>query len=169
MKYHLLTSTRYLVIIPIVCTLIGATTLFIYGGLETIQLVIETITAGSVSSKGAKSLLLAFIELVDLFLLGTVLYIIAAGLYELFINPNLDLPAWLVINDLDDLKNKLIGVVVVVMGVIFLGQVVTWDGTRDLLGFGVSIALVIGALSYFLSTKIKKNVKDPAVDHETAK
>ena len=44
------------------------------------------------------------------------------------------------------------GVVIVVLGVMFLGFVVAWDGTRDLLGIGVAIALVIAALTYFLST-----------------
>ena len=47
-------------------------------------------------------------------------------------------------------------VVVVVMGVLFLGQVVTWDGQRDLLGYGVGIAAVIAALTWFSSQKPKK-------------
>jgi uncharacterized membrane protein YqhA len=63
------------------------------------------------------------------------------------------LPEWLTINNLDDLKNKLIAVVIVVLGVLFLGQVVSWDGKTDLLGYGVSIALVIAALTYFLAQK----------------
>jgi uncharacterized membrane protein YqhA len=54
------------------------------------------------------------------------------------------------------LKNKLTAVVIVVMGVLFLGQVVTWDGERNLLNFGAAIALVIAALTYFLSQKSKK-------------
>ena len=52
----------------------------------------------------------------------------------------------------DDLKHKLIGVVIVVLAVLFLGHVVAWDGQRDLLRLGGAIALVIAALSYFLST-----------------
>ncbi|HSN46841.1 MAG TPA: YqhA family protein, partial [Casimicrobiaceae bacterium] len=96
------------------------------------------------------------IEIVDLFLLGTVFLIIALGLYELFISDKLDLPHWLVIRTLDDLKHKLIGVVVVVTAVLFLGQVVTWDGERDILGFGVAIAVVIAALTWFLATAAKK-------------
>jgi uncharacterized membrane protein YqhA len=47
---------------------------------EAVVLVNEAITKGDVSSKGAKALALAFIELVDLLLLGTVFYIIALGL-----------------------------------------------------------------------------------------
>ena len=41
-----------------------------------------------------------------------------------------------------------------VLAVLFLGQVVAWDGSRDLLGFGVATALMIAALTYFLSLKI---------------
>jgi len=38
-----------------------------------------------------------------------------------------------------------------VLGVFFLEKVVTWKDELDLLPLGVSIALVIAALSYFLS------------------
>jgi uncharacterized membrane protein YqhA len=88
--------------------------------------------------------------------LATVLYIIALGLYALFVDDRLPLPAWLEIHDLDDLKEKLISVVIVVLGVLFLEQVVAWDGGRDLLGFGAAIALVVAALTYFLSQKPRK-------------
>ena len=83
---------------------------------------------------------------------GLVFLMIALGLYELFIDPNLDLPDWLTFSSFDDLKNKLIGVVIVVLAVLFLGSVVSWDGSRDMLGIGAGVALVIGALTYFLST-----------------
>lgn len=150
-----ISSSRYLIIIPALGSFVAATTLILYGSVEIIQLISETLANG-VSSKGAKALTLAFIEVVDLFLLGTVLYIIALGLYELFVDDRLPLPAWLSIHNLDDLKDKLTGVVILVMGVLFLGQVVTWDGQRDLLRYGGAIALVISALTYFLSQRSKK-------------
>jgi uncharacterized membrane protein YqhA len=148
--------SRYLILIAVIGSFVAAATLLIYGAAETVVLVGEILTHGEVSSKAAKTLALGFIEVVDIFLLGTILYIVALGLYELFIDDTVGLPDWLVIRDLDDLKNKLIGVVIVVLGVLFLGQIVTWDGQRDLLNFGVSIALVIAALTYFQSQKAKK-------------
>jgi uncharacterized membrane protein YqhA len=157
MLQRVLAGSRYLIIIAVVGTLIAATALLIYGFVETVHVVTEAASKGDVSSKGAKSLALSFIELVDLFLLATVFYIVALGLYELFIDDQIAVPSWLEIHDLDDLKSKLIGVVIVVLGVLFLGQVVTWNGERDLLGFGAAIALVIGALTYFLSTRTKKD------------
>lgn len=152
---RLASLSRYLIIVPALGSFVAATTLLLYGAVEIIQLVGETVTH-NVSSKGAKALAFAFIEVVDLFLLGTVFYIIALGLYELFIDEHLPLPAWLSIHTLDDLKNKLTGVVIIVMGVLFLGQVVTWNGQRDLLPYGGAIALVIAALTYFLSQRGKK-------------
>lgn len=150
-----ISASRFLIIIPSLGSFIAATALLVYGAVEIVQLIGQTLDA-EVSSKGAKTLALAFIEIVDLFLLGIVLYIIALGLYELFVDDQLPLPAWLSIHNLDDLKNKLTGVVILVMGVLFLGQVVTWDGERDLLRYGGAIALVITALTYFLSQRSKK-------------
>lgn len=142
-----------MVILAVIGALLAATTLIVYGLLETVQLIANTIQTGEVTRKIAKALALEFIEIIDLFLLGTVFYIVAIGLYELFISTDVKLPEWLTINNLDDLKNKLIAVVIVVLGVLFLGQVVSWDGQTDLLGYGAAIALVIAALSYFLSQK----------------
>jgi uncharacterized membrane protein YqhA len=162
MIHRWLPSTRYLILIAVAGSLIAATALLIYGGVEIVEVVAQTIASGRVSSKGAKVLALTLIELVDLFLLGTAFYIIALGLYELFIDDTIPLPDWLQIHNLDDLKGKLISVLVVVMAVAFLGQVANWDGQRDLMGYGVAVSLVIAALTYFLSQKIKKD--KPAQD-----
>jgi uncharacterized membrane protein YqhA len=148
----LLNASRYLVLAAVLGSLVAALALFVYGVAETVAVVVDTVAKAEVSSKGAKALALAFIEIVDLFLLGTVFLMIALGLYELFIEENLALPQWLSISSFDDLKNKLVGVVIVVLAVLFLGAVVSWDGSRDLLGFGAGVALVIAALTYFLST-----------------
>ena len=148
----ILSSSRYVVIAAVLGALAASLSLFVYGLAETAVVITQTIAKAEVSSKGAKALALEFIEIVDLFLLGTVMLMIALGLYELFIDAELQLPDWLQIRTFDDLKHKLIGVVIVVLAVLFLGHVVAWDGQRDLLRLGGAIALVIAALSYFLST-----------------
>ncbi|HTN49577.1 MAG TPA: YqhA family protein [Burkholderiaceae bacterium] len=147
----LLAKSRYLVLAAVLGSLAAALALFAYGLAESVVVLVDLVTKADVSSTGAKLLALAFIEIVDLFLLGTVLLIIALGLYELFINADIELPEWLQVRTFDDLKNKLIGVVIVVLAVLFLGLVVSWDGERDLLRVGAAIALVIAALTYFLS------------------
>jgi uncharacterized membrane protein YqhA len=155
-----LALTRYLVIIPVIASLIGALFLTLYGAVATAidaAYTVDQILKGN--DKGIKTAAVQFIELVDVFLLSTVLYIIGVGLYELFIG-KLDMPDWLVISDLDDLKVKLISVVVTVLSVLFLGQVVSWDGQTNLLIPGAGIALVIGALTFFLSQQGKKKPRD---------
>ena len=154
MPSRVIAASRYLIVIAVVGVFALATALLLYGVVETYTLVSGLL--GAAGGKGSKTLILAAIELVDLFLLATVLYVIAIGLYELFINDALPLPSWLEIHNLDDLKNKLIGVVIVVLGVLFLGQVIAWDGQRDLLGYGAAVALVVAALTYFLSQQPKK-------------
>ena len=156
---NILGASRFLIILAVIGASLAATTMLVFGLIETVFLIQTTITNGEVSRSVAKGLALEFIEIIDLFLLGTVFYIIAIGLYELFISPNISVPKWLSIKTLDDLKNKLIAVVIVVLGVLFLGQVVSWDGDRDLLGYGAAIALVIAALTYFLSQKISEKAK----------
>ncbi len=104
------------------------------------------------------------IEITDIILLGTVLYIVALGLYQLFIDQTLPLPAWLKVNDLTDLKRDLIGVVVVLLGVSFLGEVVNWEGEKDLLPLGAAIALVVVALGFILWLTPRSHEQDPS-DH----
>lgn len=152
MLRSLLSSSRYLVIAAVLGALAAALALFVYGLAETGVAIANAVAKAEISSKGAKGLALEFIEIVDLFLLGTVLLMIALGFYELFIDSGLPLPEWLHFRSFDDLKHKLVGVVIVVLAVLFLGHVVAWDGQRDLLRLGAGIALVIAALSYFLST-----------------
>ncbi len=157
---RLLGASRYLIILAVLSTLAAGTALLVYGTVETFSIVRGLVT-GTGSLKGAKGLILAVIELTDLFLLATVLYVIAIGLFELFIDDRLDLPNWLEIHDLNDLKEKLLGVIIVVMAVLFLGQVATWDGVQDLLGYGTATALVIAALTWFMSHKGKKERDKP--------
>jgi uncharacterized membrane protein YqhA len=102
------------------------------------------------------------IEITDIILLGTVLYIVALGLYQLFIDHNLALPRWLKVNDLTDLKRDLIGVVVVLLGVSFLGEVVNWEGQSNVLPLGAAIALVIAALGFILWLTPAKHDLDDA-------
>lgn len=147
-------KARYLILIAVIGSFLASTTLLVYGLVEVVQLIAGLL--GGTAPIKAKVLVVACIETIDLFLLGTVLLLIALGLYELFIDDGLDLPEWLEIRHLDDLKNKLTSVVIVVLAVLFLGQTASWDGERDLLPYGAAIALVIGALTWFLREQPKK-------------
>jgi len=67
------------------------------------------------------------------------------------------MPHWLVIANLDDLEEKLTGIVVVLLAVTFLVNVVTWNGNLNILALGVSIGLVLFALGYLLKVRSKIN------------
>lgn len=153
---RLIVATRYLIVLAVLCIAVAATATIIYATVLTVGIVAGPVHTG-VGPMTTKALILGVIELVDLFLTGTTLYIIAFGLYELFFDQHLPSPSWLSIRDLDDLKAKVLGVVIVILAVLFLGQALTWDGERDLLRFGGPIALVIAALAYFLGQKSRAN------------
>jgi hypothetical protein len=70
-----------LVLAAVLGALAGAAALFIYGLVDTVVVIVRT---GEISTVGAKQLMLYFIEIFDLFLLGTVMLIMALSLYELF-------------------------------------------------------------------------------------
>lgn len=108
-------------------------------------------------SAGEEEIILKALKSVDLVLLGVVFFIMGIGLYELFVGAIDNLPAWLVIKDIDELKSMLIKVVIVVMGVSFTGKIVTWDAKTDLLGYGLGLGVVIFALTFFLKVKGSKS------------
>ena len=96
---------------------------------------------------------LAVIEIIDLFLIGTVAYITAVGLYKLFIGDNeIKLPTRLKINNLKDLEDKIIGVLVAALAVAFLGHATGSDPPAALLNYGGGMAVVIAALAYFMNS-----------------
>jgi uncharacterized membrane protein YqhA len=154
MLRKILSSSRYIILIAVLSAFIAAVTLLVVAGIESVQLVIKSFTE-SVDAKAVKLLAVSFIEVIDILLLGTVFYITSLGLYELFIDEQLPTPAWLHITQIDDLKAKLIGVMVVILMVVFLGQVVNWDGERNLLTLGIAIGVVIAAITFFLGRRGK--------------
>lgn len=158
--------TRYLIGIAVAAILLGATTLLVFGAIEMVTVVIELIQTFEFNAKVAKQLLVSCIEVVDIFLLATVMYIIALGLYELFIDNSPIVPEWLEIRNLDDLKEKLVGVLVVVLAVGFLALFVSWDGQSNLLISGGAVALVIASLTFFLRQQAQRHVSEQQIAAE---
>jgi uncharacterized membrane protein YqhA len=69
-------------------------------------------------------------------------------LYELFIE-DLDLPPWLIVHNLYDLKTKLGGVIILVMAVNFLNHFVEWKNVEEIAFAAISITLVSATLIAF--------------------
>jgi uncharacterized membrane protein YqhA len=156
MFQKILKSTRFVIIIAVLGSFLASVTSLAYGGFKSVVVVMDIIQSGS-TEKSAKAVGVSFIEVIDLFLIGTVFYIIALGLYELFISERLDLPNWMVIKNLDDLKGILINGIVVIMTVYFLGALVEGGNQADLLNLSLSISLIIAALTVFLFLRSKKS------------
>lgn len=150
MLRRVLAGSRYLIVIAVVGTFLAAVTMLVYGLLTVIFVMIEAFTHTGFTTVEARHIAFEFIELIDVFLLGTILYIVAVGLYQLFIDSTLPTPPWLVIVDIDDLKARLLVVVLVLMVIAFLGEVVTWDGSLTIAALGGAIALVVFAGAYML-------------------
>ncbi|MCF8247117.1 MAG: YqhA family protein [Saprospiraceae bacterium] len=145
MLKKLLSNSRYLVIVPVFGLLVSSIALMGTGGYKIVKIVIGIVN-GELDTKLS---MLGFLETADLFLLAVALYLIALGLYDLFIDPDIEMPEWLTIRDLTDLKKKLLEVVVMILAVVFLGKVVNWEGGMDVFYLGAGIALVIAALTIF--------------------
>lgn len=147
---RLFSSSRYFAAFAVFGAFLAAITLYIYGTLVVIQLIWDTIQEYHVSVEGVRHLQVVFIEMTDVFLLGTVLLIVSFGLYQLFVQPGLPVPGWLRIRNLDQLTERLVDVVAVLLAVTFLAFAVEGALEASLIEFGVSVAIVIAALSLLL-------------------
>ena len=137
--------TRYAVIVPAIAAMLGALVLMGQGSFAIVMVIVDAVT----SQLSLKDSIVDTLTAVDAILLGTVLLVIGYGLYELFIDTEIDVPSWLEIHDLDDLKSKLIGVVVAIIGVVFVGDLVDAKGGDGILGFGIGAGAVITGLAVF--------------------
>jgi len=138
---RILEQTKYLALIGVLASLIASILAFLYGAIQTAMLIIDFLTRFDKN----QPLSVAFIGLMDTFLIASVLYIFAVGLYELFIG-DLALPEWLIIHTLDDLKSKVSSVIILVMAITFVEHLTEWHNATDTLFFGLSVAVVAAAL-----------------------
>ena len=135
----------YVVILPSLGSLIGGVILIVIGLWEMAAAAVKLVQPGVALKESTVSVLAA----VDTLLLATVLLVIGYGLYELFVDDSVELPAWLQIHSLDDLKGKLIGVVVAVIAVVFLGELVKAADPEATMMFGLGAGALVLALAAF--------------------
>lgn len=146
-----LAACRFLLVIPVIGCVLLTAGVVIMGIGRIVTAGAQVLQSGDFSAKASKTMSLAVIEIIDLFLVGTVAYIAAIGIYKLFIsNAEIELPMRLQINSLKDLEDKIIGVIVAALAVAFLGQAAGSSEPAALLNYGGGIALVIAALGFFV-------------------
>ena len=153
----ILWNVRYITILAVILSIIAAFTLIILGSWDIIEAVIFYNPIFDESISNNNDLLFKIISAVDLFLIGIVLLIFGFGIYELFVS-EIDFAnakfteSTLKIRDLDQLKNKIIKVVIIVLIVKFFEKVLKFSENfttpMDILYFGLSILSI--CIGYYL-------------------
>jgi uncharacterized membrane protein YqhA len=140
----LLEKSRYLAFIGVVPLLVASTAAFVWGLLQTFQIVMLVI-----SSLGTdEGITVGFIKIIDIFLIATAILIFTLSLYRLFIG-EIDAPQWMLAEDLYELKGKLSSMVVLVMAVKFLEYFVEIKDANELLLRAIAVTLVSAVLIAF--------------------
>ena len=168
-----LSKTRYVILLPILGLALAAMLFFVLGGIGLIRLLGEVLfsalgIADHAVESGNGVIIYEVVEYVHTFLIGTVLYITGVGLYQLFIK-EIEFPAWLKIDNTEELETNLIGVTIVVLAVNFMGAVFA-GAKENLLQYGAGIALPIAALGLFVglrawSARMGREAAHPREDH----
>ena len=129
---RMVASSRFFVLIATVSLFLA----FMAVMVSTLVSTAFAIASGLTGNYSQNEMIGKLIKQADYALLATVLYVLALGLYSLFVDDRIPMPSWLRIHDLGHLKELLAGVVVVAIAVIFLGLALTWDGKSDMLALG---------------------------------
>jgi len=162
---HFLWSTRWLVLIAVLASLVSAFILFLAGLYEIVHLVIMFFKTTSYKYFYSK-LLSTIIASVDLFLIGTFLLVFSLGLYELFISkldPAENTPHGqkvLAIRNLEDLKEKLGRLVIMVLIVSFFKQVLHLEYKNPLETLYIALGVLLIALALYFTHKGHSSSKE---------
>ncbi len=149
---RLLAWSRLLVLIPVIFLMADAAGSFVYGA----DIFIRTADGDVGEPARVGGRLGVFLVVMDTFLVGATLMIAAFGFYELFVlrreraGHQYWLPNWLRMRDLEDLKARVVSMLILVAAITFVDQLVETHDARGVLFLGLGIAVVIVALTAFL-------------------
>lgn len=151
---------RYITLLAVILSIVSSLTLIILGSWDIVEAILFYNPLFNNSINNNSELIFKIISSIDLFLIGIVLLIFGFGIYELFVS-EIDFTntkfneSTLKINDLDQLKNKIIKVIIIVLIVKFFEKILkyseSFNGTIDFLYFGLSILTI--CLGFFLINK----------------
>ena len=155
-------NSRFVAILAVLGSLLASVVLFVKSTAEVLHGVVgfsSKINSGlHISDEASVELMKMLVTVVDEYLFATVLFIFSMGIYELFIRKidparqsNDTRPGWMRIDSIDDLKNMLGNVIMMVLVVSFFKYSLdnTYDKVLDLLYFGLGILFV--SLALYLS------------------
>ena len=155
----ILWNTRFFVLFAVVFSILGGIALFVVGSVDiwaVVSNIASTYYNGTHPDKFHEEIVSGLIGAVDLYLMAVVMFIFGFGLYELFIS-EVDIAKKegvskiLEVHSLDELKDKLGKVIIMVLIVNFFQRVLYTDyiGALNLVYFAISILALALAL-YFL-------------------
>src|SRR5262245_61986873 len=145
----ILRGSRHVLVVAVLGCIVMFAAVTIYGALAVANAVLHIVRDGAGLGEVTTVTVYAF-KILDLFLLGTILYIVALGLGALFLGAEAALPHWFEVSELRDPKRVLAQSVVVVMLVSSLGDVLDWEKGSDIVYVGGGIAMVIAAVAFML-------------------
>ena len=153
----LLWKSRLIVILAVIFTLLGAAGLFVLGSYDIFN-TIKDIFPLSQNVHEYDAVLIGVIGAVDLYLIGVVLLLFSFGIYELFVSKidiaqNDESENILDIGSLDELKNKILKVIIMVLIVTFFKNVVQMHFTTSLEMVYLALSIVMLAASVYLIRK----------------
>ena len=143
----ILRMSRYFMVVGVIGCLVMFWAVTIYAAFAVGNAVLHLARDGLALQDISAAMLYAF-KILDLFLVATILYIVALGFGALFLGSAEALPRWLHVHELYDLKVVLAQSVVVVLLVAFLGDVLEWETGSDIAFVGAGIAAVIAAIAF---------------------
>lgn len=166
----LLSLSKIFILLPVLFGAVSALILFIASTIDMVQMIFEVLGALknlSYPEHLHHDIVSEIIGAVDLYLIAVVLLIFSFGLYELFVSEeksslNIKMPPILAINSLDELKDKLAKVIVMVLVVSFFQRVlyIKYEGPLEMMYFALSIsALSVGVYLLHKDAKFKSKKK----------
>ena len=159
-------QSRLFVVLAVVFGMIGGIVLFVVASMDIYHVAIftiESIFAHHHPANFHEKLVGDIIGAVDLYLIAVVMLLFSFGLYELFISKidaaeRSETSKILQIHNLDQLKDKLAKVIVMVLIVSFFKRVINMEyhGALEMLYFALSI-LALGLALYFMHKGAEKH------------
>ena len=153
----LLWNIRYVTLLSVILSIISSIYLMMLGSWEIIEAIIffNPLIDSSITENNV--VLFKIISSIDLFIIAIVLLIFGFGIYELFVS-EIDFTnskfkdSTLIIRDLDQLKNKITKVIIIVLIVKFFEKILKYSesftSTTDILYFGLSILSI--CIGYYI-------------------
>ena len=148
-------QSRLLVLFAVFSSLVASAALFIVGTYIIFSTILD-VSSASINPKNVYKLVVSLIiTAMDIYLIGTVLLIFALGLYDLFVKPieKMKSSKILSIPSLDDLKSKLLKVVVIVLVVTYFKYALDYEYKTLVELMFLAGGTVLVAISAYLSHK----------------